>query len=39
MGKVREKCLSVGMDDSMAKPIKKEMVLEMIMKWKAGEGR
>jgi signal transduction histidine kinase/ActR/RegA family two-component response regulator len=33
----REKCLGVGMDDYMAKPIKKEMVLEMIMKWKAGE--
>jgi CheY-like chemotaxis protein len=30
----REKCLSAGMDDYVAKPIKKETVLEMIMKWK-----
>lgn len=29
----REKCLAAGMDDYMTKPIKREIVLEMIDKW------
>jgi len=29
----REKCLEVGMDDYIAKPIKREVVYEMINKW------
>ena len=29
----REKCISAGMDDYIAKPIKKENLMEMINKW------
>jgi len=29
----REKCLEAGMDDYIAKPIKREIVLEMVKKW------
>ncbi len=29
----REKCLDVGMDDYMTKPIKREIVFEMVDKW------
>lgn len=32
----REKCLEAGMDDYIAKPIKREIVFEMIEKWVAG---
>jgi CheY-like chemotaxis protein len=28
-----EKCLEVGMDDDITKPIKKELVFEIIEKW------
>jgi two-component system sensor histidine kinase/response regulator len=29
----RERCLEVGMNDFMAKPIKREVVFDMIRKW------
>jgi two-component system sensor histidine kinase/response regulator len=29
----REKCLASGMDDYIPKPIKRELVFEMIHKW------
>jgi CheY-like chemotaxis protein len=29
----REKCLEVGMDDYISKPIRRETVFEMIKKW------
>jgi len=29
----REKCLASGMDDYIAKPIKREVVFEMLKKW------
>jgi PAS domain S-box-containing protein len=29
----REKCLSAGMDDYLAKPIRREAILEMLRKW------
>jgi len=29
----REKCIKAGMDDYVSKPIKREIVLEMIQKW------
>ncbi|MGE5343275.1 MAG: two-component regulator propeller domain-containing protein [Candidatus Omnitrophota bacterium] len=29
----REKCLDAGMDDYIAKPIKREMIFEMVRKW------
>ena len=29
----REKCLEAGMDDYIAKPIKREIVFEMVEKW------
>jgi CheY-like chemotaxis protein len=30
---VREKCLEVGMDNYITKPIKREFVFEMLEKW------
>jgi CheY-like chemotaxis protein len=33
----RERCLEVGMDDCIVKPIKKEVVFEMIKKFCPGE--
>ncbi|MCP5051857.1 MAG: response regulator [bacterium] len=33
----REKCLEAGMDDYIAKPIKKELVLEAVKKWLPGK--
>jgi len=32
----REKCLEAGMDDYITKPIKRELVLEMVKKWISG---
>ena len=32
----REICLEAGMDDYMAKPIKREIVFEVIEKWVLG---
>jgi two-component system, sensor histidine kinase and response regulator len=32
----RERCIEVGMDDYISKPIKKEMVYEMVKKWCQG---
>jgi CheY-like chemotaxis protein len=29
----REKCLAAGMDDYIAKPIRKEAITEMLQKW------
>jgi CheY-like chemotaxis protein len=29
----REKCLSAGMDDYIAKPIRREAITEMLQKW------
>jgi len=29
----REQCFAAGMDDFVTKPIKKEIVLEMMSKW------
>ena len=29
----REKCLEAGMDDYISKPIKREIVFEMVNKW------
>jgi CheY-like chemotaxis protein len=29
----REKCLSAGMDDYIAKPIRRESITEMLQKW------
>ena len=29
----REKCLDAGMDDYITKPIKRELVFEMVEKW------
>jgi CheY-like chemotaxis protein len=29
----RDRCLRAGMDDYLAKPIKREVVFEMIQKW------
>jgi CheY-like chemotaxis protein len=29
----REKCIEAGMDDYITKPIKRELVFEMIKKW------
>ena len=33
----REKCLEAGMDDYVSKPIKREVVFEMIEKWVIGK--
>ena len=35
----RERCLEAGMDDYIAKPIKKERVLRMITRWTAGKSK
>ena len=35
----REKCLEVGMDDYLAKPVKREVIFEMIKKWRHHEHR
>ena len=35
----REKCLKAGMDDYIAKPIKKESLLKMMEKWTPGQER
>jgi PAS domain S-box-containing protein len=35
----REKCIEAGMDDYVAKPVKKEAVSEVIEKWALGGGR
>jgi PAS domain S-box-containing protein len=35
----REKCLEMGMDDYLAKPVKREVVFEMIKKWRHHEHR
>ncbi|MCP5055052.1 MAG: response regulator, partial [bacterium] len=32
----REKCIEAGMDDYIAKPIKSEVVLDMVKKWLPG---
>jgi two-component system sensor histidine kinase/response regulator len=32
----RERCLEAGMDDYITKPIKREVVYEMINKWALG---
>jgi CheY-like chemotaxis protein len=34
----REKCLEAGMDDYITKPIKRELVFEMIDKWIVAKG-
>ncbi|MEA3359564.1 MAG: response regulator, partial [Thermodesulfobacteriota bacterium] len=33
----RERCIESGMDDYMSKPIKREIVFEMIGRWVMGE--
>jgi CheY-like chemotaxis protein len=34
----RENCLNAGMDDYIAKPIKRETILEVLKKWVSNEG-
>ena len=34
----REKCLATGMNDYIAKPIRKDAVLEMLQKWVIDRG-
>jgi CheY-like chemotaxis protein len=33
----QEECLSAGMDDYIMKPVKQELILEMIQKWVYGK--
>ena len=33
----RERCIESGMDDYISKPIKREIVFEMIGRWVMGE--
>lgn len=35
----RETCLEAGMDDYVTKPIKKEMLFEVLDKWGPGDDR
>jgi CheY-like chemotaxis protein len=34
----REKCLEAGMDDYIPKPVKRELILEMLEKWVFNKG-
>ncbi len=35
----RERCLDAGMDDYIAKPVKKDLLRETLTKWAQGQGR